>query len=86
MANEVDIEKKKQIYEPCIKYFSEKYSVTNWEVIGLLFGARGTLTKFCINVFSRFNIHPANLQDIALNILRDSLHIVQFHLYGLNEK
>ena len=30
-------------------FFSEQYDIPNWQVIGLLFGERGTLTKFNIN-------------------------------------
>ncbi|KAJ4441230.1 hypothetical protein ANN_11081 [Periplaneta americana] len=46
-ANEVDIEKK-SIYEPCLPYLSQKYNVPlkQWSVIGLLFGSRGSITKF----------------------------------------
>ena len=55
-------------------------------MIGLSFGAHSTRTTFCINACSRFIIQLTNLQDITLNILQDSLRIVQCHLYGLLKK
>lgn len=80
---EVDLEKKRH-YEPCFPYLDEKYHipVCRWEVIGLLFGARGTISKFCINFFHRFHIDLLELQDIAINVLRHSLLIVNHHLYS----
>ncbi|KAJ4427177.1 hypothetical protein ANN_24793 [Periplaneta americana] len=66
---EVDLEKKRH-YEPCFPYLQEKYRipVCRWEVIGLLFGARGTISRFCINFFHRFHIDLLEIQDIAINL------------------
>lgn len=75
-------EEKKKHYQPCCKYLSEKYKINTWEVIGLLFGSRGTITKFCVNILLHFGIKKKSLQEILLAILRDSVHIVHFHLYG----
>ncbi|KAJ4428958.1 Exportin-2 [Periplaneta americana] len=61
---EVDLEKKRH-YEPCFPYLEEKYRipVCRWEVIGLLFGARGTISRFCFNFF-----HPEKfLESVEIN-------------------
>ncbi|KAJ4448656.1 hypothetical protein ANN_00046 [Periplaneta americana] len=67
-TQEVDVDKKRH-YEPFFPYVEEKYHipVCHWEVIGLLFGARGTISRFCINFFHRFHIDLLDLQDIAMN-------------------
>ncbi|KAJ4434783.1 hypothetical protein ANN_23354 [Periplaneta americana] len=72
---EIDL-KKKRHYEPYFPYLEEKYhiSICRWKVIGLLFGARSTISRFCINFFHRFHIDLLELQDIAINILRHSLY------------
>ncbi|KAJ4426416.1 hypothetical protein ANN_27230 [Periplaneta americana] len=56
-ATEVDIEKK-SIYEPCFPYLSQKYNVPlkQWSVIGLLFGSRGSITKFTWNYLKELHI------------------------------
>ncbi|KAJ4432435.1 hypothetical protein ANN_21054 [Periplaneta americana] len=56
-ATEVDIEKK-SIYEPCLPYLSQKYNVPfkQWSVIGLLFGSRGSITKFTWNYLKELHI------------------------------
>jgi hypothetical protein len=42
-AEEVDTEKK-EIYNQTIPYYKDKYNIKGLEVIGLLVGARGTIT------------------------------------------
>ncbi|KAJ4432166.1 hypothetical protein ANN_20782 [Periplaneta americana] len=66
---EVDLEKKRH-YEPCFPYLEEKYRilVCRWEVIGLLFGARGTISRVYINFFHPFHSDLLELQDIAINM------------------
>ncbi|KAJ4450401.1 hypothetical protein ANN_01825 [Periplaneta americana] len=56
-ATEVDTEKK-SIYEPCLPYLSQKYNVPlkQWSVIGLLFGSRGSNTKFTWNYLKELHI------------------------------
>ncbi|KAJ4441552.1 hypothetical protein ANN_11408 [Periplaneta americana] len=56
-ATEVDIEKK-SIYEPCLPYLSQKYNVPlkQWSVIGLLFGSRGSISKFTWNYLKELHI------------------------------
>ena len=77
-----EVHEKQKFYHPCLKFFSEKYNIPNWKVIGLLFGARGTLTKFTINELLKLGLNASTLEDIALNILRDSVHIINYHLYS----
>ncbi|KAJ4427965.1 hypothetical protein ANN_23978 [Periplaneta americana] len=56
-ATEVDIEKK-SIYEPCLPYLSQKYNVPlkQWSAIGLLFGSRGSISKFTWNYLKDLHI------------------------------
>ncbi|KAJ4426475.1 hypothetical protein ANN_27289 [Periplaneta americana] len=44
----LQINDKRAKYVPCLPYLSEKYGISlyNWDVAGLLFGARGCLPKF----------------------------------------
>ena len=49
-------EEKKKHYQPCCNYLSEKCKINTWEVIGVLFGSRGTITKFCVNILLHFGI------------------------------
>ncbi|KAJ4443509.1 hypothetical protein ANN_05181, partial [Periplaneta americana] len=67
-ATEVDIEKK-SIYEPCLPYLSQKYNVPlkQWSVIGLLFGSRGSITKFTWNYLKELHIPFDYVMDINVN-------------------
>lgn len=87
-AHQVDQEKR-AIYEPCIPYLSAKYNIPlfNWSVTGLFFGARSSLPKFTYNFLKQLSISSFEIQKIISQILKDSLQIIQFHLYhseGLN--
>lgn len=81
-ATEVDIEKK-SIYEPCLPYLSQKYNVPlkQWSVIGLLFGSRGSITKFTWNYLKELHIPFDYVMSILINIIKDSLQILHHHLY-----
>ncbi|KAJ4430032.1 hypothetical protein ANN_22240 [Periplaneta americana] len=81
-ATEVDIEKK-SIYEPCLPYLSRKYNVPlkQWSVIGLLFGSRGSITKFTWNYLKELHIPFDYVMSILINIIKDSLQILHHHLY-----
>ena len=63
-AIQVD-EEKRSIYEPCIPYFSVKYNipVEKWSVIGLLFGARGSLPKFTYTTLQHLGFHFSYIQQ-----------------------
>ena len=80
-ANDDHLEKKGH-YDPSCTYFSDKYGIESWEVIGFLFGAKDTVTKFTVNVFKCFGFDTNILQDIAIQILLDSLYILHNHLYN----
>ncbi|KAJ4432025.1 hypothetical protein ANN_20639 [Periplaneta americana] len=50
------IKKRKNIYNPTIPYYLQKYQLQELEVFGLLVGARGTATLFMKDVFKRLGI------------------------------
>ena len=58
-----------------------KYCFSNWEVIGLLFGARGMITKFTTDTFHHFSLPSTILTDAELQILHNSLTILHNHLF-----
>ncbi|KAJ4445811.1 hypothetical protein ANN_12496 [Periplaneta americana] len=70
-ATEVDIEKK-SIYEPCLPYLSQKYNVPlkQWSVIGLLFGSRGSITKFTWHYLKELHIPFDYVMSILINIIK----------------
>ena len=74
-AEDVDREKK-EIYEP---YLNEHYNVAleNWTVEG----SRGTISKRTWLYLKSLCISQQVRQDIILDILKDSLHILHHHLY-----
>ncbi|KAJ4428322.1 hypothetical protein ANN_24341 [Periplaneta americana] len=61
---EVDKEKK-NIYNPTIPYYLQKYQLEELEVIGLLVGARGTATLFMKDVFKRLGIPTSIIPSVA---------------------
>ncbi|KAJ4442246.1 hypothetical protein ANN_12112 [Periplaneta americana] len=93
-ATEVDIEKK-SIYEPCLPYLSQKYNVPlkQWSVIGLLFGSRGSITKFTWNYLKELHIpFDSVIAEISAAIMvlttEKKLFIVQryFWSYGVRRQ
>ncbi|KAJ4429550.1 hypothetical protein ANN_21719 [Periplaneta americana] len=70
-------------YVPCLPYLSEKYGISlfNWDVTGLLFGARGCLPKFTCNILKSFQILFYEVQKIVMEILKASVQILHYHLY-----
>ena len=84
-ARDVDLEKK-TIYEPCVPFLSEKYNIPpeKWTVQGLLFGSRGSLPKFTYTILHNLGLTKYVLQEILVQILKDSVHILQYHLYFKN--
>jgi hypothetical protein len=77
---EVDAEKKR-IYEPTIPFFRERTGIGEWEVMGILFGARGTITQFFEDFRKRFRLPPQLTKDISVSILKDSVGILHNHLF-----
>lgn len=78
---EVDMEKKK-IYEPTIPYYKNKYGLQEIEVIGLMIGARGSLTSMFILFCERFNIPKDVMKQIVLCTVRSSIAILRNHIYN----
>lgn len=73
---------KKQIYEPCIPDLKSKYNLDHIEVIGLMFGARGTITSFFNDFRKKFGL-PKNLTTKLVNIiLKGSCKILHNHIYN----
>lgn len=79
--NSVNSEKQR-IYEPTTTFFKMSYGLKEVKVIGLLIGARGTITSlfrdFCIS----FGIPSKLLKIIALSVLKQSIYILRNHLYN----
>ncbi|KAI5721493.1 hypothetical protein M8J77_021497 [Diaphorina citri] len=73
---------KKSIYEPTIPYYKEKYGLQDIEVIGLLIGARGSITSRFIEFCQRFNIHQDSMKNIVHSIVRSSIEILRNHIYN----
>lgn len=80
-AAEVHLEKQKN-YSPCIPDLSKKYLIANWEVIGLLIGARAAIPKFLRNFFQQYNLPISLLKSICISVLKDSIKIIHHHLYS----
>ncbi|OQV25933.1 hypothetical protein BV898_00075 [Hypsibius exemplaris] len=66
LPHDVDTEKK-SIYEPTIAFYRERIGIQDWEVIGLLIGARGTVTTFFENFRKRFQL-AADLPNRSLSL------------------
>ena len=81
---EVDTEKR-NIYEPTIPFYQEKYHVSQIEVIGLMVGARGTITSFFARKCKILGLKTGLMNEIAISALKGSIRILRNHLYG-NDK
>jgi len=72
-------QEKCQIYNPCVEFFKEKYSIKNIEVIGLMIGARGTIPKKFQDFCKKFNLTKSFIENIALSTVRSSVQILHNH-------
>jgi len=77
----VNVEKE-SIYTPCIPFLLHRYQLKSLEVIGLLVGARGTITTFFDNFRRKFGLPFQVSVDVALVALKGSSQILQHHLYS----
>lgn len=77
-------QEKCDIYNPTINFYKSKFNVRTLSVIGLLFGARGTLVKNYIKFRKKFNLSKSLDYKITLSILKYSIYILRNHLYGTN--
>lgn len=75
---------KETIYRPCIPHFSERYNlpVNAWAVKGLLFGSRGTAYQWTADILKGLGMSVINLKLCCSMILKDSIQILQNHLYN----
>ncbi|KAJ4435363.1 hypothetical protein ANN_17977 [Periplaneta americana] len=77
-------EEKKKIYESTIQYLSAKYNIEKITVIGLFFGARGTIPKAFVKWREKYKL-TRDLQDaIVTTIIKFSVAIFRQHLYGVH--
>lgn len=77
-----DVDKEKRnIYEPCIPDLLIKYQLTKIKIIGLLIGARGTITNFFEDFRKTFNLPKSLREQIVLSVLKGSSCLLQNHLY-----
>ena len=79
-------EEKEAIYRPCIPHFSERYNlpVNAWTVKGLLFGSRGAAFGFTTDILQQLGMSTMAIKTCCLMVLKDSLHILNNHLYSQN--
>ncbi|PSN43635.1 hypothetical protein C0J52_16672 [Blattella germanica] len=71
------------IYNATISYYKNKYQLKDIVVLGLMVGARGTITSQFVQFCRQFNLDKNFIKEIAISTLRDSLTILKNHLYGL---
>lgn len=57
--------------------------MSNWEVYGLRFGARGTASPLLKEFFKKNLLELRKLNEICLTIVRDKFNIIHKHLYSL---
>ncbi|KAJ4430209.1 hypothetical protein ANN_22419 [Periplaneta americana] len=74
--HEVNSEKK-QIYEPTIPFFKDKYCLSHIDVIGLMVGARGTITSFFANKCKNLGLPHSIVKEIAISALKGSVQILK---------
>lgn len=76
---------KVRIYEPTIPYYKTKFKVSDIKIIGLFFGARGTLVKHYVNFRKSFKLRSSLDNEIVLKILKSSVYILRNHLFGISK-
>ena len=75
---------KDEIYGTCFADLEKRYAgfgKREWKVIGLWFGARGTISKGVKKFFADFGLPMDMLPEIAESVLSDSIHILNRHIY-----
>jgi hypothetical protein len=77
-------EEKAIYYDQSIPYFKDKYKIKSMETIGLLVGARGTITTFFENFRKRFKLPQSLSEDVALAAIKGSCQLLHNHLYSKN--
>ena len=72
------------IYRDCFADLEKRYpkfGKREWKVIGIWFGARGTISKSVQQFFADFGLPTDVLPEIAESVLSDSIHILNRHIY-----
>ena len=80
-------QEKHDIYASCAPDLAEKYSHfgrRTFEVIGLWFGARGTISTGVVDFFDRFKLDKKVLPEMTETILADSIRMINHHIYATN--
>ena len=72
---------KKTIYDPCIPDIMKTCNLKKIEVIGLLIGARGTITKFFEDFRKKFSLPSSFSEEVAIAAIRGSYRIYSHHVY-----
>ena len=78
-------EEKERIYKDCFADLKEKYaqySDFDWSVIGLWFGARGTISPGVEEFFESFGLDAKLLPEISERVLSDSIRMIHYHVYA----
>ena len=77
-------EEKRQHYIPTLGEYRERHPrVKHWHVFGLMFGARGVVPKFTADVLTKSLKLPRKLlTDISHSIVKDSIALLNTHLYA----
>ena len=75
-------EEKCAIYQPTVPYYLTKYKLQSITVIGLLVGARGTITKRFTQFVKDFNLHPSLSQHVCLIAIKYSVYLLRNHIYN----
>lgn len=74
-----------KIYEPTIPFYKNKFNLKEIKIIGLFFGARGTLAKKYIDFRKEFKLRQSLDNEIVLKILKSSVYILRHHLFGVKQ-
>ena len=77
-------EEKLRTYGTCFADLENRYpsfGKREWEVIGLWFGARGTISKSVLKFFADFGLPLDVLPEIAESVLSDSIRMLNRHIY-----
>ena len=78
---------KEAIYSGCsgdLKKSFPQYPIQNIEILGLWFGARGTISPQIVSLFNRFGLDESHLVGMAESVVIDSIKMIHHHIYASN--
>ena len=82
-ADEVNAEKRNHYLDTIPNYKLRFPQIRSWDVIGLLFGARGTIPKFTADILLKnLKISNSTMHEIIIGVVKDSCTILHNHLYS----